>query len=196
MERGWTGLGTPGRLKPIKETGTPKRNCAARPRGNGTGRLDGTLNRGAHRPWHGYVTSLHANARVAHIGYPVAACGVTFTGPHRTSEDAPSGRGLCRACARHAVDYGWINSDEADLLIARTPSRDNRPLTGRMVTLLVDGLADREIAHRLGVSQRTVSRHVAEAMDAVGARSRFRWGYRLGKDEPSQVASIRGLSHE
>lgn len=129
-----------------------------------------------------YVTSLHANARVAHIGYPVAACGVTFIGPHRTSEDAPLGRGLCRACARHAVDYGWLSSDEADRLLARTPSRERGPLTGRMVALLVDGLVDREIAHRLGVSQRTVSRHVAEAMDTAGARSRFQWGYRLGAD--------------
>jgi len=51
--------------------------------------------------------------------------------------------------------------------------------------LLLDGSGDREVAQRLGVSQRTVSRHVADAMRAAGARSRFQWNYRLGATDRS-----------
>lgn len=122
-----------------------------------------------------YVTSKDRGARVVHIGYPVTACGVTFVGPHRTSENMPTDRSICRECARKATGYGWITADEAEALLQFEPKT-----TDMLVPLLIEGRADREIALRLGVSMRTLNRRVGEHMRAAGARTRFQWGYRLG----------------
>ncbi|WP_438312064.1 LuxR C-terminal-related transcriptional regulator [Streptomyces sp. HUAS TT3] len=48
-----------------------------------------------------------------------------------------------------------------------------------LVRLLSEGLEDRAIARRLGMSERTCQRHIAEIMRVVGARSRFQAGYLL-----------------
>jgi transposase len=125
-----------------------------------------------------YVTSLDANAKVAHIGHPVTACGRAFIGPHRTSENMPTDRRICRECVGKATGYGWITADEADRLLDREPAQ--RPVIVQIVFLFMDGASDREAAHRLGVSERTISRHIAAAMHAAGVRTRFQWGYRIG----------------
>ncbi|TDC73048.1 helix-turn-helix transcriptional regulator [Streptomyces hainanensis] len=52
---------------------------------------------------------------------------------------------------------------------------DSIPAKG-LLTLLVAGLKDETIARQLGVSSRTVSRHVADLMDRLGARTRFQAG--------------------
>jgi len=119
-----------------------------------------------------YVTSLDGNARLAHIGHPVTACGVVFIGPHRTSENMPTDRTICRECVATATGYGWITNREADALLRFQPAN-----TDLLLPLLIEGRTDREIAVRLGVSMRTLSRRIAEAMQAVGARTRFQWGY-------------------
>ncbi|KJY42455.1 hypothetical protein VR41_07735 [Streptomyces sp. NRRL B-1568] len=46
-----------------------------------------------------------------------------------------------------------------------------------IMSLLAAGLDDRSIAKRLGISQRTCQRHVAEVMTILGATSRFQAGY-------------------
>jgi DNA-binding CsgD family transcriptional regulator len=55
------------------------------------------------------------------------------------------------------------------------PPGEEPPFTRRMVDvgfLLTEGASDREIAHRLHVSERTVSAEVAEIVRRLGARSR------------------------
>ncbi|MFF4953017.1 LuxR C-terminal-related transcriptional regulator [Streptomyces chattanoogensis] len=50
-----------------------------------------------------------------------------------------------------------------------------------IVHLLVEGLDDRSIARRLGMSLRTCQRHVSEVMERIGARSRLQAGYLISK---------------
>lgn len=49
-----------------------------------------------------------------------------------------------------------------------------------IVRLLMEGMTDASIAHRLGMSVRTCRRHVADIMAELGAQSRFQAGYLLG----------------
>ncbi len=46
-----------------------------------------------------------------------------------------------------------------------------------IVRMLVEGMEDRAIARRMGISLRTCQRHVSEVMDRLGARSRLQAGY-------------------
>ena len=46
-----------------------------------------------------------------------------------------------------------------------------------IVRLLIEGMEDRAIARRMGISLRTCQRHVSEVMDRLGARSRLQAGY-------------------
>jgi AraC-like DNA-binding protein len=55
--------------------------------------------------------------------------------------------------------------------------------TRTILSLLATGLTDEQIARELGLSARTVSRRVAEAMTAHGARSRFQLGVRYASGE-------------
>jgi hypothetical protein len=125
-----------------------------------------------------YVTSLHGNARLVHIGYPITACGKSFIGAFRTSDDIPIDRRICPLCVERATGYGWITAGEGGYLLDRDVEQTDVP--DSIVALLIAGAADREIARRLGVSMRTVSRYVATAMHAAGARTRFQWGYLVG----------------
>lgn len=52
-----------------------------------------------------------------------------------------------------------------------------------IIRLLAEGLDDKVISRRLGMSVRTVQRHVAEIMRAHDAKSRFQIGYLLGLDK-------------
>lgn len=46
----------------------------------------------------------------------------------------------------------------------------------RTLALLIDGLTDRAVARRLGVSERTVQRHVRALMEGAGCRNRMQLG--------------------
>lgn len=46
-----------------------------------------------------------------------------------------------------------------------------------IVRMLIEGMDDRAIARRMGISLRTCQRHVSEVMDRLGARSRLQAGY-------------------
>jgi hypothetical protein len=122
-----------------------------------------------------YVTSLNPRASVAHIGYPVTACGNVFVGAHRTSAAMPANRSICRKCVSRASAYGLITDREAAILLWIQPANADS-----LVPLLLEGRSDREIALRLGVATRTLSRYIADAMARVGARTRFQWGYLVG----------------
>ena len=127
-----------------------------------------------------YVTSTHGSARLAHIGYPLTACGLIFTSPHRASDNMPNDRRICRRCINEATSRGLITYDEAAALLRRTPDTTVRAVLAQIIAMLIDGAADREVAQRLGVSLRTVNRYTAAAMREAGARTRFQWGYKLG----------------
>jgi hypothetical protein len=47
-----------------------------------------------------------------------------------------------------------------------------------IVALLAQGFTGRAVARRLGISERTCQRHLAEAMAALDAKTRFQAGYR------------------
>ncbi|MFE1313047.1 LuxR C-terminal-related transcriptional regulator [Streptomyces sp. NPDC058755] len=57
-----------------------------------------------------------------------------------------------------------------------------------IMSLLAAGLDDRSIAKRLGISQRTCQRHVAEVMTILGATSRFQAGYLYREAQSRQPA--------
>lgn len=63
----------------------------------------------------------------------------------------------------------------ARALLARLEQRDDSPLTARqleVLRLVAEGLGDRAVAARLGLSQHTVHRHLHNAYDRLGCRSR------------------------
>ncbi|MFD5418680.1 helix-turn-helix transcriptional regulator [Streptomyces sp. NPDC127069] len=62
--------------------------------------------------------------------------------------------------------------------------RERRVKKGTIVRLLSEGLEDKVIARRLGMSERTCQRHIAEIMRAVGAKSRFQAWYLLSALNP------------
>ena len=53
----------------------------------------------------------------------------------------------------------------------------------RILRLLADGLTDRHIADVTGMSPRTVSRRIAEMMEAAGVHSRFQLGVKYALRE-------------
>jgi DNA-binding NarL/FixJ family response regulator len=60
----------------------------------------------------------------------------------------------------------------------------------RTLALLIDGLTDRAVARRLGVSERTVQRHVRALMEAAGCRNRMQLG------RHAALTGVPGLSPE
>jgi len=55
-----------------------------------------------------------------------------------------------------------------------------------IVRMLIEGMEDRAIARRMGISLRTCQRHVSEVMDRLGARSRLQAGYLLRQRQLSE----------
>ena len=60
----------------------------------------------------------------------------------------------------------------------------------RTLALLIDGLTDRAVARRLGVSERTVQRHVRALMEAAGCRNRMQLG------RHAALSGVAGLGPE
>jgi DNA-binding NarL/FixJ family response regulator len=129
-----------------------------------------------------YVTSEHRNAKYAHIGNPTL-CGRLFIRP-RVTDNAPADRAVCRACVKEATGLGWITAAEARKMLGLTSRkpREREPRHGAhlLVPLMIEGCNERDVAARIGISTRTVNRLVADAMRALGARTRFQWGYLVG----------------
>ncbi|MBO2447200.1 response regulator transcription factor [Actinomadura barringtoniae] len=73
---------------------------------------------------------------------------------------------------------------EAVETTGRPESPDREALTGvqrEILALLCSGMTDAAVARTLGISTRTVKRHVRQAMEHLGARSRLELGIRLGR---------------
>ncbi|WP_433331267.1 helix-turn-helix transcriptional regulator [Spirillospora sp. CA-294931] len=69
---------------------------------------------------------------------------------------------------------------------ARPPlDADGDRLRAEILNRLAVGATDESVAKELGVSRRTVQRHVKKAMEELGVRSRFELGMRLASGEPA-----------
>lgn len=56
------------------------------------------------------------------------------------------------------------------------------PAALSVLRLMADGVKDEAIAHRLGISVRTVRRHIAGYLETTGSGNRFAAGVAAGRD--------------
>ncbi|MFI8452431.1 helix-turn-helix transcriptional regulator [Streptomyces erythrochromogenes] len=79
-----------------------------------------------------------------------------------------------------AFERSWLGAEPFPTSVSPEAARSiSDELRQTIVRLLAEGLEDKVIARRLGMSERTCQRHIAEIMRAVGAKSRFQAGYLL-----------------
>lgn len=77
-------------------------------------------------------------------------------------------------------ERSWSAAEPFTTTIGPDQARSiSEELRQTIVRLLAEGMEDKIIARRLGMSERTCQRHIAEIMRAVGAKSRFQAGYLL-----------------
>lgn len=113
-----------------------------------------------------YVTSLHGRAFKAHIGTDDwTACGAKYRTTVEVTTEIPPGYVLCALCA---------SAHDARALGFTVERRD------RVLALLCEGYRDDEVALRLDMGLRTVTRHVAFAQQEWGAATRMQLGYMRG----------------
>ena len=79
--------------------------------------------------------------------------------------------------AIEAVTAGLLvlPADQADAMIVRARERTTAALTPReseVLRMVADGLANKEIAYRLGLAESTIKFHLASVMGKLGAGSR------------------------
>lgn len=81
---------------------------------------------------------------------------------------------------RGTFERSWLGADPFPTTVGPDAARSiSDELRQTIVRLLSEGLEDKVIARRLGMSERTCQRHIAEIMRAIGAKSRFQAGYLL-----------------
>lgn len=79
-----------------------------------------------------------------------------------------------------AFERSWVAAEPFPVAVGPDAARSlTDELRRTIVRLLAEGLEDKVIARRLGMSERTCQRHIAGIMRAVGAKSRFQAGYLL-----------------
>ncbi|MFJ9338184.1 LuxR C-terminal-related transcriptional regulator [Streptomyces sp. NPDC101733] len=89
-----------------------------------------------------------------------------------------------------AFERSWVGAQPFPTTVSPEAARSlSDELRQTIVRLLSEGLEDKVIARRLGMSERTCQRHIAEIMRAVGAKSRFQAGYLLAAHPASASAS-------
>ncbi|SDG65836.1 Homeodomain-like domain-containing protein [Sinosporangium album] len=76
--------------------------------------------------------------------------------------------------ARHLFESVWHHLPPADRRPPPTPV--TQPVRQRILTLLAAGRSDREVAREVGVTERTIRRHVASLMEEWGAKTRMHLG--------------------
>jgi DNA-binding NarL/FixJ family response regulator len=75
----------------------------------------------------------------------------------------------------HGIEAGELAPDHGGRSVGRLPPGRPAPVTERSLEVLgslADGLHDREIASRLGISTSAVRKHIASAQARLGARTR------------------------
>jgi DNA-binding CsgD family transcriptional regulator len=102
---------------------------------------------------------------------------------------------------RQVFEHCWASA--SDLLLEDNPAAVADTRHREVVRLLASGLTDEAIGRKLGLSDRTVRRIVAELMQQVGAESRFQAGVKmvrtgwLGDDRnPCEDMVGSGPSHQ
>ncbi|MFJ6794778.1 LuxR C-terminal-related transcriptional regulator [Streptomyces sp. NPDC091268] len=79
-----------------------------------------------------------------------------------------------------AFERSWVQAEPFSTTVGPDQARSiSEELRQTIVRFLAEGLEDKVIARRLGMSERTCQRHIAEVMRAVGAKSRFQAGFLL-----------------
>ncbi|MFH8787801.1 helix-turn-helix transcriptional regulator [Streptomyces roseoverticillatus] len=79
-------------------------------------------------------------------------------------------------------DCAWRSASPFPLVFdAASAVRISGEIQEAIVAMLAEGLEDKSIARRLGMSVRSCQRHVAEVMKALGAKSRFQAGFLIGQ---------------
>ncbi len=88
-----------------------------------------------------------------------------------------------------AFERSWPGAEPFPTSVSPDAARSlSDELRRTIVRLLSEGLEDKVIARRLGMSERTCQRHIAEIMRAVGAKSRFQAGCLLSGHPPRDGA--------
>ncbi|MFF4454836.1 LuxR C-terminal-related transcriptional regulator [Streptomyces goshikiensis] len=88
-----------------------------------------------------------------------------------------------------AFERSWVGAEPFPATVGPDAARSiSDELRQTIVRLLSEGLEDRVIARRLGMSERTCQRHIAEIMRAIGAKSRFQAGYLLSPSPPDPAS--------
>jgi hypothetical protein len=89
-----------------------------------------------------------------------------------------------------AFERSWLGAQPFPTSVGPDLARSiSEELRQTIVQLLSEGTEDKVIARRLGMSERTCARHIAEIMRAAGARSRFQAGWLLSPDRPHACPS-------
>ncbi|MEU3773693.1 LuxR C-terminal-related transcriptional regulator [Streptomyces sp. NPDC032472] len=84
-----------------------------------------------------------------------------------------------------AFERSWLDAEPFPTTVTPEAAKSlSDELRQTIVRLLSEGLEDKVIARRLGMSERTCQRHIAEIMRAVGAKSRFQAGFLLSAAAP------------
>ncbi|WP_424212135.1 LuxR C-terminal-related transcriptional regulator [Streptomyces sp. BI20] len=74
-------------------------------------------------------------------------------------------------------EHAWLGAEPFPVSVGPEQAREiSDELRQTIVRMLSEGLEDKVVARRLGMSERTCQRHIAEIMRALGARSRFQAG--------------------
>ncbi|MHC6626616.1 helix-turn-helix transcriptional regulator [Streptomyces globosus] len=88
-----------------------------------------------------------------------------------------------------AFERSWLKAEPFPTTVSPEAARTlSDELRQTIVRLLSEGLEDKVIARRLGMSERTCQRHISGIMRAVGAKSRFQAGYLLSAAGPGSAA--------
>ncbi|WP_407837589.1 LuxR C-terminal-related transcriptional regulator [Streptomyces sp. DSM 116496] len=89
----------------------------------------------------------------------------------------------------------WAEAEPFNTTIGPDQARSiSDELRQTIVRLLAEGLEDKVIARRLGMSERTCQRHIAEIMRAVGAKSRFQAGFLLSATAAATASAATAAS--
>ncbi|MGW1772878.1 LuxR C-terminal-related transcriptional regulator [Streptomyces sp. NPDC002104] len=96
-----------------------------------------------------------------------------------------------------AFERCWSEAEPFSTTIGPEQARSiSDELRQTIVRLLAEGLEDKVIARRLGMSERTCQRHIAEIMRAVGAKSRFQAGFLLSATATATAAAASAASSD
>ncbi|MFF7702094.1 LuxR family transcriptional regulator [Streptomyces lydicus] len=88
-------------------------------------------------------------------------------------------------------DWAWRGASPFPLSFDATSAvRISGEIQEAIVAMLSEGLEDKSMARRLGMSVRSCQRHVAEVMKVLGAKSRFQAGFLIGQSRARPAGGV------